>query len=149
MGFPETRDLGKDVLAGKVAVRRQNRYSKVVVLTPEPVIYRDTNPLPSPELLAALTPSPQILMYGDGLPYPGFLRSFSVADMPYFEWFKLIGLVTFLLLPNFAPFQDDSSFFPSPLNSQKYSGKSPHRQKDAKTNHHMARVRIACGCIGC
>ena len=111
MGFPETRDLTKDVLAGKVAARGQNRYSKVDVLTPEPVIYRDTNPLPSPELLAALTPSPQILMYGDGLPYPGFLRSFSVADMPNFEWSKLIGLVTFLLLPNFAPFQDDSPFF--------------------------------------
>ena len=111
VGFPETRDLTKDVLAGKVAVRGQNRYSKVDVLTPEPVIYRDTNPLPSPELLAALTTSPRILMYGDGLPYPGFLRSFSVADMPNFEWSKLKGLVTFLLLPNFAPSQDDSPFF--------------------------------------
>ena len=60
MGVPETRELTKDVLAGKVSVRGENRYSKVDVLSPEPVLYRDTNPLPSPALLADLTPSPQI-----------------------------------------------------------------------------------------
>ena len=48
---------------------------------------------------------------GDGLPYSGFLRSFSIADMTNFEWPKLIGLVSFAILPSFAPFQDEPPFF--------------------------------------
>ena len=110
-GFPEVRDVTKDVVAGKIPVRGQSRSSRVDIINTDPQVYHDALPLPPRDHLAALVPVPQILIYGDGLPYPGFLRSFSVADLPNFEWTKLIGLVTFLILPNFAPFQDEAPFF--------------------------------------
>ena len=69
------------------------------------------SPLPPPDLLPALNPAPQILLFGDGLPYNGFWKSFSIADMAHFERNKLIGLVSFAILPNFAPFQDEPPFF--------------------------------------
>ena len=110
-GFPETRDITKDVQSGKVPVKGQNRFSKVDVLSTTPTVYRDTSPLPPPDLLAALNPAPQTLFFGDGLPYNGLLKGFSIADMTNFEWNKLIGLVPFAILPNFAPFQDEPPFF--------------------------------------
>ena len=110
-GFPEVRDVTKDVVAGKIPVRGQSCFSRVDIINTDPQVYHDALPLPPRDLLAALVPVPQILLCGDGLPYPGFLRSFLVADLPNFEWTKLIGLVTFLILPNFAPFQDGAPFF--------------------------------------
>ena len=50
------------------------------------------------------------LIYGDGLPYHGFLRSFSLADLPTLEWNKLGGLAIFILMPSFAPFEDEPPF---------------------------------------
>ena len=67
--------------------------------------------MPPPDLFAALNPAPQILLFGDGWPYNGFSKSFFIADLANFEWNKLIGLVSFAILPNFAPFQDDPPFF--------------------------------------
>ena len=110
-GFPEPRDITKDVQGRKVPDKGQNRFSKVDVLSTGPTVYHDTSPLPPPDLLAALSPAPQILLFGDGLPYNAFLKSFSIADMAKFEWNKLIGLVSFAILPNFAPFQDEPPFF--------------------------------------
>ena len=110
-GFPEPRDLTKDVQGGKIPVKGQNRFSKIDILSSTPTVYHDTSPLPPPDLLAALVPTPQILLFGDGLPYRGFLRSFSIADMANFEWQKLIGLVSFAILPTFSPFQDEPPFF--------------------------------------
>ena len=110
-GFPEPRDLTKDVQGGKIPVKGQNRFSKIDVLSSSPTVYHDTSPLPPTDLLSALVPTPQILLFGDGLPYSGFLRSFSIADMTNFEWPKLIGLVSFAILPSFAPFQDEPPFF--------------------------------------
>ena len=110
-GFPEPRDITKDVQGGKIPVKGQNRFSKVDVLSTTPTIYHDTSPLPPPDLLAALNPAPQILLFGDGLPYNGFLKIFSIADLANFEWNKLIGLVSFAILPNYAPFQDEPPFF--------------------------------------
>ena len=109
--FAEPRDITKDVQGGKVPVKGQNRFSKVEVLSTTPTVYYDTSPLPPPDLLAALNPAPQILLFGDSLPYNGFLKRFSIADMANFEWNKLIGLVSFAILPNFAPFQDEPPFF--------------------------------------
>ena len=109
-GFPEPRDLTKDVQGGKIPVKGQNRFSKIDVLSSSPRVYHDTSPLPPTDLLSALVPTPQILLFGDGLPYSGFLRSFSIADMTNFEWPKLIGLVSFAILPSFAPFQDEPPF---------------------------------------
>ena len=110
-GFPEPRDLTKDVQGGKIPVKGQNRFSKIDVLSSSPTVYHDTSPLPPTDLLSALVPTPQILLFGDGLPYSGFLQSFSIADMTNFEWQKLIGLVSFAILPSFAPFQDEPPFF--------------------------------------
>ena len=73
--------------------------------------YTTTPPLPPPDLLAALNPGPQILLFGDGLPYNPFWKRFSIAEMANLEWNKLIGLVSFAILPNFAPFQDEPPFF--------------------------------------
>ena len=109
-GFPEARDLNKDAQAGKIPVKGQSRFSKIDVLCPAPLFYHDTTPLPPTSLLAALNPPPQILIYGDGIQYPGFLRSFSVADLPTLEWNKLAGLAIFVLLPSFAPFEDEPPF---------------------------------------
>ena len=110
-GFPEPRDLNKDVQASKIPVKGQSRFSKVDVFSSSPLVYHDTTPLPPSDLLAHLRPTPQILIYGDGLPYPGFLRSFSIADLPNFEWNKLAGLTTFVMLPSFAPFEDEPPFY--------------------------------------
>ena len=109
-GFPEARDLTADVQSGKVQIRGQSRFSNVDQFSATPPLYLDTSPLPPTDLLRALSPPPQILLSGDGLQYPGFLRSFSVADMPGFDWAKLIGTVSFLMLSAFAPFQDDGPF---------------------------------------
>ena len=92
-------------------MKGQSRFSRVDILNTDPLIYHDTHPLPPMDLLAALVPAPQILLYGDGLAYPGFLRSCSLADLPNFEWGKLVGLVTFIMLPKFSPFQDEAPFF--------------------------------------
>ena len=110
-GFPEVRDVTKDVVAGKIPVRGQSCFSRVDIINTDPQVYHDALPLPPRDLFAALVPVSQNLIYGDGLPYAGFLRSFSITDLPNFEWTKLIGLVTFLILPNFAPFQDEAPFF--------------------------------------
>ena len=110
-GRPEPRDITKDVQGGKVPVKGQNRFSKVDVLSTTPTVYHDASRLPPPNLLAAVNPAPQILLFGDGLPYNGFLKRFSIADMANFEWNKLIGLVSFAILPNFAPFQDEPPLF--------------------------------------
>ena len=79
-------------------------------MCPTPLTYHDTTPLPPKNLLASLNPTPQILIYGDGLPYHGFLCSFSLADLPTLEWNKLAGLAIFILLPSFAPFEDEPPF---------------------------------------
>ena len=110
-GFPEARGLTKDVVAGKIPVRGQSCFSRVDIINTDPQEYDDALRLPPRYLFTALVPVPQILLYGDGFPYPGFLRSFSVADLPKFEWTKLIGLVTLLILPNFEPFHDEAPFF--------------------------------------
>ena len=96
-GFPESRDLNKDVQTGKILVRGQSRFSKVEIFTTVPLVCHDTSPLPPPNLLASLNPAPQILIYGDGMAYPGFLRSFSLADMPTLEWNKFAGLTVFMI----------------------------------------------------
>ena len=110
-GFLEPRDITKDVQGGKIPVKGQNRFSKVDVLSSTPTIYHDTYLLPPPDLLAALNPAPQILLFGDSLPYNGFLKNFSIADLANFEWNKLIGLVSFAILPNYAQFRDEPPFF--------------------------------------
>ena len=110
-GFPESRDITKDVQGGRLPVKGQNRFSKVDVLSTTPTVYHDTSPLPPANWLAALNPAPQILLFGDGLLYDGFLKGFSIADMANSEWNKLIGLVSFAIVPNFAPFQDEPPFF--------------------------------------
>ena len=109
-GFPEPRDLMKDVQGGNIPVRGQNRFSKIDIFSYTPTTYHDTSPLPPPDLLAALSPSQQILLFGDELPYRGFLKCFSIADTANFEYNKLIGLVSFAILPNLAPFQDELPF---------------------------------------
>ena len=78
-GFPEPPDITKDVKRGKVPVKGQNRFSKVGVLSTTPTIYHDTSLLPPPDLLAALNPARQILLFGDGLPYNRFFIAFSEA----------------------------------------------------------------------
>ena len=83
--FPETRDITKDVQGGKVPVKGQKVFSEVDVLSTTPTVYHDTSPLPPPDLLAALNPAPQILLFGDGLPYNGSLKRFSTADLAHFE----------------------------------------------------------------
>ena len=110
-GFPEARDLTTDVQGGKIPVKGQSCFSRVDILNTDPFFYHDTHPVPPKHLLAALVPAPQRLLYGDGLPYPGFLRSFSLADLPNVEWGRLVWLVTFIMLPKFAPFQDEALFF--------------------------------------
>ena len=110
-GFPEARDLTAHVQSGKVQIRGQSRFSNVDQFSATPPLYLDTSPLPPTDLLRALSPPPQILLSGDGLQYPGFLRSFSVADMPGFDWAKLIGTVSFLMLSAFAPFRMMVPFF--------------------------------------
>ena len=109
-GFPEPRDLTKDVQGGNIPVKGQNCSSKIDILSSTPTVHHDTSPLPPPDLLAALVPNPQILHFGDGLPYCGFLWSFLIADMANFEWQKLIGLVFCAILPTFSPFQDEPPF---------------------------------------
>ena len=103
-GFPEPRDVTTDVQGGKIQVRGQNRFSHVDQIATDPPLYLDTSPLPPGDLLRALVPVPQILLSGDGMPYPGFLRSLSVADMPGFDWMKLIGTTSLIILPSFARF---------------------------------------------
>ena len=83
--FLEPRDLNKDVQGGKIPVKGQNQFSKIDVLSSSPTVYHDTSPLPPTDPLSALVPTPQILLFGHGLPYSGFLRSFSIADMTNFE----------------------------------------------------------------
>ena len=51
-GFPEPRDLNKDVQASKIPVKGQSRFSKVDVLSSSPLVYHDTTPLPPSDLLA-------------------------------------------------------------------------------------------------
>ena len=109
-GFPKARHVIKDVVAGKIPVRGQSRFCRVDIRNTDPQVYHDALPLPPRDLLAALVPLPQILLYRDGLPYPKFLRSFSVANLLNSEWTKLIGPMTFLILPNVAPFQDEAPF---------------------------------------
>ena len=84
-GLRETRDLSKDVQAGEIPIRGQSRFSKVDILSSSPLVYHDASPLPPPSLLASLSPAPQVLVYGDGHPYNGFLRSFSIAHLPSME----------------------------------------------------------------
>ena len=109
-GFPEARDLTADVQSGKVPIRGQSRFSNVDQFSATPSLYLDTSPLPLTDLLKPLSPPPEVLLSGDGLPYSGFLRSFSVADMPNFDCTKLIGTVSFMMLSASAPFQDDGPF---------------------------------------
>ena len=80
------------------------------MVSSDPPLYLDSTPLPPADLLRSLTPPPQILLSGDGLPYPGFVRTLSVADIHGHDWSKLIGLLSFLLLPAFSPFQDERPF---------------------------------------
>ena len=80
--FPKAPDPMTDVHGGKIPVKGQSRFSRIDILSTNPLIYHDTHPLPPKGLLAALVPAPQILWYGDSLPYPGFLRSFSFAEFP-------------------------------------------------------------------
>ena len=98
-GFPEARDLNKDTQAGKLPVKGQSRFSEIDILCSTPLTYHNTTPLPPKNLLALLNPTPQILIYGDSLPYHGFFCSFSLADLPTLEWNKLAGLAIFNLLP--------------------------------------------------
>ena len=109
-GFLEARDLNKDTQAGKLPVKGQSRFSKIDILCPTPLTYHDTTPLPPKHLFASLNPTPQILICGDGLPYHGFLRSFSLLDLPTLEWNKLAELAILILLPSFAPFEDEPPF---------------------------------------
>ena len=44
------------------------------------------------------------------MPYPGFLRSLSVADMPGVDWMKVFGTTSLIILPSSARFQDDGHF---------------------------------------
>ena len=76
----------------------------------DPPLFLDSTPLPPVDLLRSLSSPPQILLSGDGLPYPGFLCTLSIADVHGLDWTKLIGLVIFLLLPEFSHFQDRGPF---------------------------------------
>ena len=67
--FPEPRNLTKDVQGGKIPVKGQNRFSKIDVLSCSPTVYHDTSPLPPTDLLSALVPTPQILLFGNEGPY--------------------------------------------------------------------------------
>ena len=109
-GFAKTRDLTAEVKANKLAVRGQSRFSRIDLVSSDPPLYLDSTPLPPADLLRSLTPPPQVLLSGDGLPYPGFLRTLSIADIHGLDWSKLIGLVSFLILPALSPFQDEEPF---------------------------------------
>ena len=74
--------------------------------------YTTTRPrCPHKTYLWLSTPPRKSSFFRDGLPYNGFLKAFSIADMANFEWNKLIGLIPFAIMPNFAPFQDEPPFF--------------------------------------
>ena len=107
--FPEARDLSAEVNANKLAIRGQSRFSRINLISSDPPLYLDSTPLLPADLLRSLAPPPQILLSGDGLPYPG-LRTLSIADIHGLDWTKLIGLVSFRLLPAFSPFQDEGRF---------------------------------------
>ena len=68
IGFPEARDLTADLNANKLAVHGQSRFSRIDLVSSDPPLYLDSTPLPHADLLRSLTPPPQILLSGDGLP---------------------------------------------------------------------------------
>ena len=109
-GFTKARDLTAEVNANKLAVRGQSRFSRTDLVSSDAPLYLDSTPLPPADLSRSLTHPRQILLSGDGLPYPGFLRTLSIADIHGLDLSKLIGLVSFLLLPAFSPFQDEGPF---------------------------------------
>ena len=102
-------------------------------------MYLDSTPLPPADLLRSLTPPPQILLSGDGLPYPGFLRTLSIPDIHGLDWSKLIGLVSFLLLPAFSPFQDEGPF----LAHKTYVKNVVNMLRDAKKQNKATTVWLA------
>ena len=138
-GFPEARDLTADVNANKLAVRGQSRFSRMDLVSSDPPLYLDSTPLPPAGLLRSLTPPPQILLNGDGLPYPGFLRTLSIADIHGLDWSKLIGLVSFLLLPAFSLFQDEGPF----LAHKTYVKNVVNMPRDAKKQNKATTVWLA------
>ena len=74
--------------------------------------YTTTRPhCPHPTYLRLSTPPRKSSFLETACPTTGFRKGFFIADMPNFEWNKLIGLVSFAILPNFAPFQDEPPFF--------------------------------------
>ena len=146
-GFPETRDLSRDVQAGEIPVRGQSHFSKVDILSSSPLVYHDASPLPPPSLLASLSPASQVLVYGDGHPCDGFLRSFYIADLPSMEWNKLAGLTVFVMLPSFSLFDDEPPFYShktivkQPISLPRFS------KKNGRTTHiwlaYISRSNIA------
>ena len=138
-GFPEAGDLTADVNANKLAVRGQSRFSRIDLVSSDPPLYLDSTPLPPADLLRSLTPPPQILLSGDGLPYRGFLRTLSIADIHGLDWSKLIGLVSFLLLPVFSPFQDEGPF----LAHKTYVKNVVNMLRDAKKQNKATTVWLA------
>ena len=146
-GFPETRDLSKDVQAGKIPVRGQSRLSKVDILSSSPLVYHDASPLPPPSLLASLSPAPQVLVYGDGHPYNGFLRSFWIADLPSMEWNKLGGLIVLVMLPSFSPFDDEPPFYSHKTIVKQLVSLLRFFRKNGKTTHiwlaYISRSNVA------
>ena len=138
-GFPEARDLTVDVQANKLPIRGQSRFSRIDLVSNDPPMYLDNIPLPPADLLRSLSPSPQLLLSGDWLPYGGFLRSLSIADVGSLEWTKLIGLVSFLMLPAFSPFTDEGPF----LSHNTYVKHLVNMLREAKKQNKTTTVWLA------
>ena len=139
MGSQKQIDLTAEVNANKLAVRGQSRFSRYDLVSSNPPLYLDSKPLPPADLLRSLTRPPQILLSGDGLPYPGFMRTLSIADIHDLDWSKLIGLVSFLLLPAFTRFQDEGPF----LAHKTYVKNVVNMLRDAKKQNKASTVWLA------
>ena len=137
--FPEARDSTAEVNANKLAVRAQFRFSRIDLVSSDHSLYLDSTPLPPANLLLPLTPPPQILLSDDRLPYPGLLRTLWVADIHGLDWSKLIGLVSFLLLPASSPFQDEGPF----LAHKTYVKNVVNMLREAKKQNKVTRVWLA------
>ena len=138
-GFPEAPDLSAELHAKNLPIRGQSRFSRVDLVSSDTPLYLDSTPLPPADLLRSLTLPPKIVLSGDGLLYPGFLRTLAIADVRGLDWAKLIGLVTLLLLPGFSPFQVEGPF----LAHKTYIKNKVNMLREAKKQNKATTVWLA------